>query len=100
MKPPFGSRVFRCAMNSSEEVLSDITMALAAGTFTFLTGASGAGKTSLLKLIYLGLSPTQGHVSLFGRRTAELDRRALAAIRRRDRHGVSGISPARSLVGL
>lgn len=69
--------------DSSEEILSDVTMALAAGSFTFLTGASGAGKTSLLKLIYLGLAPSRGEIALFGRHAAALDRRALAAMRRR-----------------
>ena len=35
------------------ETLSDLTFTLYPGSFYFLTGASGAGKTSLLKLLYL-----------------------------------------------
>ena len=35
------------------EVLSDLSFTLFPGTFYFLTGASGAGKTSLLRLLYL-----------------------------------------------
>ena len=35
------------------EVLSDISFTLYPGSFYFLTGASGAGKTSLLRLLYL-----------------------------------------------
>ena len=69
--------------DTSDEILNDVSMALTSGSFTFLTGASGAGKTSLLKLIYLGLQPTRGHVALFGRQTDALDRQSLAAIRRR-----------------
>ena len=35
------------------EVLRDISLSLAPGSFHFLTGASGAGKSSLLRLMYL-----------------------------------------------
>lgn len=69
--------------DSSEEILAGVDLALKPGSFTFLTGPSGAGKTSLLKLLYLALRPSRGEVSLFGRRTDMLDRAALAAIRRR-----------------
>ena len=49
------------------EVLKDISFELAAGSFHFLTGASGAGKSSLLKLIYLAERPSRGTIELFGR---------------------------------
>ena len=39
------------------ETLSDMSFTLASGAFYFLTGASGAGKTSLLKLLYLAHAP-------------------------------------------
>ena len=68
---------------SSEDVLSDLSFELKQGSFTFLTGASGAGKTSLLKLIYLALRPTTGDVHLFGQRTSSLKRAQLSALRRR-----------------
>ena len=35
------------------EILRDLTFSLAPGSFHFITGSSGAGKSSLLKLIYL-----------------------------------------------
>ena len=69
--------------DSSEDVLSDVTLSFDEGSFTFLTGASGAGKTSLLRLIYLALSPSRGSVTLFGRRTSDINRAELATIRRR-----------------
>ena len=69
--------------DSAEDVLSDLTFELQQGSFTFLTGASGAGKTSLLKLIYLALRPSQGEVYLFGQRTSMLKRTELSALRRR-----------------
>ena len=44
------------------EVLSDISFNLQPGSFYFLTGASGAGKTSLLKMLYLAQRPSRGIV--------------------------------------
>ncbi|HCE24591.1 MAG TPA: cell division ATP-binding protein FtsE, partial [Hyphomonas sp.] len=69
--------------DSSEDILSGIDLVLKPGSFSFLTGASGAGKTSLLKLLYLALKPTRGEVSLFGRPTSRLTRDQLSALRRR-----------------
>ncbi len=65
------------------EVLRDIGMELAAGSFHFLTGPSGAGKTSLLKLMYLAERPSRGLISLFGRDIATTPRRELPALRRK-----------------
>lgn len=65
------------------EVLSDISFDLPRGSFQFLTGPSGAGKTSLLRLIYLAEQPSRGLVSLFGEDTSVMDRDALPAFRRR-----------------
>ena len=65
------------------EVLSDLDFSLAEGGFYVLTGASGAGKTSLLKLLYLAQSPTRGRVRLFGEDVAALGRASLPALRRR-----------------
>jgi cell division transport system ATP-binding protein len=65
------------------EVLSEIDLNLRQGSFTFLTGASGAGKSSLLKLMYLAHAPSRGTVRLFGRPTYDLKRKQLAALRRR-----------------
>ncbi len=65
------------------EVLSDINFALEPGSFHFLTGPSGAGKTSLMNLIYLGRRPTRGLVTMFGQNINDLDRRKLTPIRQR-----------------
>mgnify|MGYP000336065533 CR=1 FL=1 len=69
--------------DSADEVLSDINIRLKPGTFTFLTGASGAGKSSLLKILYLAHAPTSGDVRLFGQQTSTLSRKQLSALRRR-----------------
>lgn len=65
------------------EVLKDISLTLKAGSFHFLTGASGAGKSSLLKLIYLAHRASRGDVELFGQDVERSPREALPAVRRR-----------------
>ena len=68
---------------TEREVLSDITFTLFPGSFYFLTGASGAGKTSLLKLLYLAQRPSRGMIRMFGSDVITLPRKALPAFRRR-----------------
>lgn len=65
------------------EVLRDVSFALPAGSFHFLTGESGAGKTSLLSLLYLSQSPTRGHIRLFGKPVHDIPRDDLPEIRRK-----------------
>jgi len=65
------------------EVLRDINLHIEPGSFYFLTGASGAGKSSLLKLMYLALFPSRGYMQLFGEDIACTHRRKLPALRRR-----------------
>jgi cell division transport system ATP-binding protein len=65
------------------EVLRDVSFALPPGSLTLLTGASGAGKTSLLKLIQLAHRPSRGLITLFGEDIATLPRERLPAVRRR-----------------
>ncbi|MBV8513116.1 MAG: cell division ATP-binding protein FtsE [Xanthobacteraceae bacterium] len=65
------------------EVLRDLTFRIEPHSFQFLTGPSGAGKTSLLRLLLLSLKPTRGLISLFDQDVATLSKDALAALRRR-----------------
>lgn len=65
------------------EVLSDITFTLDPGSFHFLTGPSGAGKTSLMRLLYLGRRPTRGIISMFGQNIGSLERQQLFPLRQR-----------------
>ena len=65
------------------EVLRDLNFRLSRGGFYFLTGPSGAGKTSLLKLLYLAQRPTRGRVGLFGEELGDQPREELPRFRRR-----------------
>ncbi|MEM7488605.1 MAG: ATP-binding cassette domain-containing protein [Pseudomonadota bacterium] len=66
-----------------DALLHGLDLALAPGSFHFLTGPSGSGKTTLLKLCYGELRPTEGAIELMGRDTRTLDRDGMARLRRR-----------------
>ena len=65
------------------ELLSDVSLRLAPGSFHFLTGPSGSGKSTFLKLCYAELLPTTGEVTLFDRDVRSLSRDDVALTRRR-----------------
>jgi len=64
------------------EVLRDVSFALPEASFNFLTGVSGAGKSSLLRLMYLANRPNRGLVTMFGRNVTSVTRQELPEIRR------------------
>lgn len=65
------------------EVLSDLSFQIEQRSFQYLTGPSGAGKTSMLKLMSLAMKPTRGVVSAFGKNTARAGSREIPALRQR-----------------
>lgn len=65
------------------DVLCGIDFEIEEGGFRWLSGPSGAGKTSLLKLIYLAAHPTRGAIDIMGTRAARVTRREAAVLRRR-----------------
>ena len=65
------------------EVLRDVDAVIPAGAFRWVLGASGAGKSSLLRLLNLGVRPSAGRMDLFGVPVARARRAALARLRRR-----------------
>ena len=68
---------------TDREILSNVSFTLFPGRFYFLTGASGAGKTSLLRLLYLAQRPSRGAIRMFGTDVITLPRERLPAYRRR-----------------
>lgn len=71
------------AYDEGSDILRGLDIQLREGEFLFLTGPSGAGKTSLLKLLYLALRPTSGRITLFGEDVTAAPRKALPSLRRR-----------------
>lgn len=65
------------------EVLSNLSFTLYPGSFYFLTGASGAGKTSLLKMLYLAQAPSRGAIRMFGQDLVTMPQSRLPELRRR-----------------
>ena len=65
------------------EVLRDLSFRIEPHSFQFLTGPSGAGKTSLLRLLMLSLRPTRGLITIFDADVVTLAKDDLAQLRRR-----------------
>ncbi|MGA2943879.1 MAG: cell division ATP-binding protein FtsE [Xanthobacteraceae bacterium] len=65
------------------EVLRDLNFRIDTSSFQFLTGPSGAGKTSLLRMLFLAMRPTRGLVTMFDQDTATLSKDGRATMRRR-----------------
>jgi cell division transport system ATP-binding protein len=68
---------------AGSEVLRDLNFMLPDGAFRWLLGPSGAGKTSLLRLMYLDVRPTRGRLAIFGTDIETARRRSLPRLRRR-----------------
>ncbi|HEY1736199.1 MAG TPA: cell division ATP-binding protein FtsE [Methylovirgula sp.] len=66
-----------------DETLKDITFEIGPQSFQFLTGPSGAGKTTLMRLVLLALKPTRGLITLFDRDAASLSKDEITDLRRR-----------------
>ena len=62
--------------------LSDVTLHIEKGEFCFLTGPSGAGKTTFLKLVFREELPTQGQILVGGRNITAIPRGQIPALRR------------------
>ncbi|AIK96006.1 cell division ATP-binding protein FtsE [Candidatus Odyssella acanthamoebae] len=64
-------------------VLHGLSQSFNVGSFTFLTGVSGAGKTSLLKLMYRGVRSTEGTVRVFSKDVNRITNTELPQYRQR-----------------
>ena len=68
---------------AGKPVLRQVNLHLEAGSFTFVSGASGAGKSSLLGLLSLSLKQSVGTIHLFGSDVTDLPRSELPVMRRK-----------------
>jgi cell division transport system ATP-binding protein len=68
---------------AGRQVLDDLTFSVPEGGFRWLLGASGAGKSSLLRLLYLAIRPTSGRIAVFDTDIGGAERHALPRLRRR-----------------
>jgi cell division transport system ATP-binding protein len=64
------------------EALKDVSFAIAAGEMVFITGHSGAGKTTLFRLLAAIERPTSGSIVINGQNLAALRRNAIPYLRR------------------
>jgi cell division transport system ATP-binding protein len=62
--------------------LSDVTLHIPRGEFCFLTGPSGAGKTTFLKLVFREELPSQGQILVSGRNVTAIPDRQIPELRR------------------
>ena len=65
------------------EILSDVSFHLRPGSFHFLHGESGEGKTSLLRMLFMSLHPTQGQLHMFNDDVSRVSAQKRAQLRRR-----------------
>lgn len=82
------SPVIRCeglclSYRSGHEVLGNVTLNVPRGSFHFITGASGAGKSSLISLFALALRPTRGNLYVLDHNVGVSPREQLPFLRRR-----------------
>lgn len=64
-------------------ILQDVSLRIQEGAFYFLTGASGAGKSSLLNVLSLATRPTSGRLMFFGEDVTQMNHDELPHLRRR-----------------
>jgi cell division transport system ATP-binding protein len=76
------NKVFK-AFPKGSLALKDVSFHLAKGEFLFLTGHSGAGKSTILRLVYADDLPTSGMVRVSGFSTSSLKARDIPRLRRR-----------------
>ncbi|MGA8178603.1 MAG: cell division ATP-binding protein FtsE [Desulfobacterales bacterium] len=77
-------RLFHVHKNyGAAKALSDVTIDISKNDLLFITGPSGAGKTSLLKLMYYGEAVTEGQVLVDGINLSRISHKTIPMLRRK-----------------
>jgi cell division transport system ATP-binding protein len=77
-------RLFHVHKNyGAVKALSDITVDISKNDLLFITGPSGAGKTSLLKLLYYGEAVSEGQVLIDGMNLSRISHKRIPMLRRK-----------------
>lgn len=63
-------------------ILQDINIEIKSGDFIFLVGPTGAGKTSLLKLLYFEEYPTDGIMKIMGYNAKKINKKTMLIVRK------------------
>lgn len=63
--------------------LKDVTLDIHKNEFLFVTGSSGAGKTTFLKLLYLGETVSEGQILVDGMNLSRIGHKNIAVLRRK-----------------
>jgi cell division transport system ATP-binding protein len=69
--------------NLTSDLFRHLSLSIQKGAFYFLTGPSGAGKTSFLKMIYMAISPMIGDIKIFGKSSSNMTPLEKANIRQK-----------------
>jgi len=65
------------------EILRDLSFEIGPQSFQFLTGPSGAGKTSLIRLLFMSLKPTRGLIKVFNKDLSQITKQDIQPLRRK-----------------